>query len=240
LKRKLWLINFVLLGLLGWSGWELRQRHFEARQRELRMFGRPMQSAAKPLATPATVPQPVTATNYLEVAEKLLFSRDRNSTVVIEIAPPQPMPDLPRAHGLMAFGGDPTIVLSEKAGGRQRGYRAGETIGPFKLLALKDGNVIFEWEGQQIERRVEDILVRSAPAIEPEPAPAASAPPPAASATTVLSSETAKAAPGVELGKQERACNPGDASPPGAFVDGMRKVVSQTPFGDSCRWVPVK
>jgi hypothetical protein len=186
------------------------------------------------------VPQPVPATNYLEVAEKLLFSPDRNATVVIEVAPPKPMPDLPRAHGLMAFGGDPTIVLSEKSGGRQRGYRAGESIGPFKVVAVKDGNVVFEWEGQQIERRVEDILVRSAPAIEATPAPPSNAAPAAAPATTVLSSETAKAAPGVELRQQERACNPGDTSPPGSVVDGMRKVVTKTPFGDSCRWVPVK
>ena len=240
MKRKLWALNFVLLGLLGLTGWQIRQSYFEAREREIRMFGRPVQDAPKPLSAPSAAPQPVTAANYLEVAEKLLFSRDRNSTVVIEIAPPKPMPDLPRAHGLMAFGGDPTIVLSEKAGGRQRGYRAGETIGPFKLLAVADGNVIFEWEGQQIERRIEEILVRSAPPIEAEPAPAASAAPAPAAGTTVLASETAKAAPGVELGKQERACNPGDTSAPGAVVDGMRKVVSKTPFGESCRWVPVK
>ena len=240
MKRKLWLLNFVLLGLLGLTSWELRQSYREAREREIRMFGRPMQDAPKPLSAPAAVPQPVTATNYLEIAEKLLFSADRNSTVVIEVAPPKPMPDLPRAHGLMAFGGDPTIVLSEKAGANQRGYRAGETIGPFKLLAVTDGNVIFEWEGQQIERRIEEILVRSAPAIEAAPAPAANSTPPPAAGTTVLSSESAKAAPGIEMGKQERACNPGDASPAGAVVDGMRKVVSKTPFGDSCRWVPLK
>jgi hypothetical protein len=240
LKRKLWLINLVLLGLLGWTGWELRQSYLAARQREIRMFGQSLEAAPKPLATPSAVPQPVPATNYLEVAEKLLFSPDRNATVVIEVAPPKPMPDLPRAHGLMAFGGDPTIVLSEKSGGRQRGYRAGESIGPFKVVAVKDGNVVFEWEGQQIERRVEDILVRSAPAIEATPAPPSNAAPAAAPATTVLSSETAKAAPGVELRQQERACNPGDTSPPGSVVDGMRKVVTKTPFGDSCRWVPVK
>lgn len=240
MKRKLWLLNFVLLGLLGLTGWELRQSYSEAREREIRMFGRSMQDAPKPLSAPATAPQPVTAANYLEVAEKLLFSADRNSTVAIEVAPPKPMPDLPRAHGVMAFGGDPAIVLSEKAGARQRGYRAGETIGSFKLLALKGDIVVFEWEGQQIEKRVEDILIRSAPAIEAPPAPAVDANAAAAPGTTVLVSEPAKAAPGVELGKQERACNPGDASAPGAVVDGMRKVISKTPFGDSCRWVPVK
>jgi hypothetical protein len=244
LKRRLWLLNVVLAGLLGLTCWRLRENYLQARVREQRLLGQAVPAAGKPLVTPTPAPQPVAATSYIDIAQKLLFSRDRNPTVVIEVAPPKPMPPLPLAHGLMAFGDEPTLILSEKAGARQRGYRPGETIGEFKLIGVHDGNVTFEWDGQQIEKRLDEMLVRGAAPPAPDAAAAANTanplPPTAPGGTTVIAPEAAKAAPGVELTNQEKACNPGDTSPPGSVVDGMRKVVNKTPFGDSCRWVPVK
>ncbi len=243
MKRKLWSLNLLLLALLGVAGWQLRQSYLEARDRERRVLGQTIKTAPKPLVNSTTPPQPVPATDYIDVAEKMLFSRDRNPTVVIEVAPPKPMPALPLAHGVMAFGGEPTIILSEKKGAQQRGYRPGETIGDFKLVAVDNDKVTFEWEGQQIERRLDEILIKNVGPPAPEPAQTATASnalPPSAPGTTVIASETAKSAPGVELTNQERACNPGDTSAAGTVVDGMRKVVSKTPFGDSCRWVPAK
>jgi hypothetical protein len=46
-------------------------------------------------------------------------------------------------------------------------------------------------------------------------------------------------APGATSG-QVKLCNPGDTSPAGAVVDGYRKVVTRTPFGEVCRWEPVQ
>jgi hypothetical protein len=42
------------------------------------------------------------------------------------------------------------------------------------------------------------------------------------------------------MGNSTRACVPGDTTPPGTVQDGLRKVVSKTPFGESCRWEPAK
>lgn len=245
MKRRLWLLNLVLAGLLGFTCWKIRENYFEARAREQRFLALAVAAGAKPLMSPLSAPQAVAATSYIEVAQKLLFSRDRNPTVVIEVAPPKPMPPLPLAHGVMSFGtAEPTLILSEKAGAKQRGYRAGDTIGEFKLIGVHDGNVTFEWDGKQIEKPLDELIVRNLAPPQAEAAANANAPnpapPTAPPATTVLASETAKAAPGVELTNQERACNPGDASPAGAVVDGMRKVVSKTPFGESCRWVSAK
>ena len=59
--------------------------------------------------------------------DHMLFTRDRNPNVVIEVAPPKPMPPLPSAFGFMNFGG-PSVILTEKPGGPQRAYRPGEQI----------------------------------------------------------------------------------------------------------------
>ena len=57
-------------------------------------------------------------------------------------------------------------------------------------------------------------------------------------AATVIS---APKGPGTDLGNETRACaSRGYESLPGAVQDGMRKVVTKSPFGDVCRWEPVK
>ncbi|MBI4876733.1 MAG: hypothetical protein HY822_19020, partial [Acidobacteria bacterium] len=50
----------------------------------------------------------------------------------------------------------------------------------------------------------------------------------------------ARSGPGAEVAPGMRACQPGDSSPVGTVVDGMRKVVTKTPFSVICRWEPVK
>src|SRR5277367_2618003 len=83
---------------------------------------------------------PLTAASYLEIAVKNLFSQDRNPNVIVD--PPKPVPEkpappLPVAHGVMLWDGfPPTIVLSEKAGGPQKGYRPGDTIGPWTIVSV--------------------------------------------------------------------------------------------------------
>lgn len=42
------------------------------------------------------------------------------------------------------------------------------------------------------------------------------------------------------LGNGARGCAPGDSSPNGTIVDGMKKVIVANVFGPSCHWEPVK
>jgi hypothetical protein len=142
------------------------------------------------------------------------------------------MPPLPLFHGVMNLGDGPTAIMSEKKGAPHRDFRPGESIGDFKLVAVNREEIVLEWDGQQIRRRLEDLEDHSAPppAAAAEQAPAAP-PPPAPSG---------KPEPGVDVGKGMHACQPGDQSPAGTLAGGMRKRVENSPFGQRCWWEAVQ
>src|SRR6202007_478773 len=94
-----------------------------------------------PPPAPAATPTPsVTATSYLEIAQKMLWSRDRNSQVIVDPPkppdPPKPLPPLPTVSGVMDIGDGPIVVMSEKQNATSRGVRPGDMIGEFKLVAV--------------------------------------------------------------------------------------------------------
>lgn len=242
MRKNLIALNLLLLALIGVAGWQLRVQYVE-RMRVQEEFLR-----AKPPATPppaVLLPPPpgqVSAINYLEVATKLPFSKDRNPTVVIETPPPKPMPALPRYYGMMNFG-TPRVILAAAPGAPQKSYAAGDTIGEFKLAAIAQSGLVFEWDGKQVPAAYAEILDRSsaAPAEAAPSSSAAPAPAQAASGVKAVSGVTSVASgdanrPGAETGTGIKACQAGDSSPAGAVVDGYRKLVTETPFGKSCRW----
>ena len=239
MRRYLWLIDLTLLALIVWAGATLRSRYEESRKREEALF-RQMIPAAPPPVIPGLPPvSPATPASYMEVAQQFLFSKDRNPNVILDPPPPppapKPMPPLPAAYGMIDLGDGPTVILSEKAGARHRGYRPGETIGEFKLLAINGQELTFEWDGKQVKKRLEEIIdKKAAESTAPPPEGQTAAAKPAAAPVTSLA--PLKAGPGVELGENSRACVPGDTTPPGTVQDVFRKVVNKTPFGDSCRW----
>ncbi|MCS6952899.1 MAG: hypothetical protein RMK57_07855 [Bryobacterales bacterium] len=239
MRRKLLVINLILTALVAGAALRLRRQWIEGQERTRQLF----RSAAQPPASPAAVSfaplQPLTAASYLAAAEKLLFAKDRNPTVVIEPAPPKVIPPLPVLHGLVNFGDGPLVILSEKPGGPHKAYAVGEKVGDFTLVSVGDSQIVFEWEGERIRRRLEELVERRAqepaPASEGIPAPA----PVQAPQTTVVTPSEAEGF-GPSLGNEMRACLPGDTSPPGTVRAGMRKVVTPTPFGQVCRWEPVQ
>ena len=151
------------------------------------------------------------------------------------------MPQLPVAYGVMNLGDGPTAILSEKPGAQHRSYRAGEKVGPFKLVALNNRELVLEWEGKYVKKTIEELTDRK-PIVVQQAEPAAASTPnaPAQQQITTLSGEAKPAAPGVDIGASARGCTPGDTSPAGTVQDGFRKVIAKTPFGDTCRWEPVK
>jgi hypothetical protein len=175
----------------------------------------------------------VAPAEYIDVAGKMLFSKDRNPTVVVEPPKPAPepvMPALPSYHGQMAIG-EPVILLSPSANAAQRGYHAGDLVGDFKLVSFDENRVAFEWKGKNVERKIEELRpketvaqagVKAAP---PAAVPAAAAPvrpvasldhpsPAAAAAPVSSASASATPAPGknvTSLSSTSNAANGGSA-----------------------------
>jgi hypothetical protein len=240
LRRHLWVIDLTLLALVAWAGTALRDRWDESKRREEALL-RQMIPALPPPSIPALPGiNPVTPASYMEVAQQFLFSRDRNPNVILDPPPPppppKPMPALPAAYGMIDLGSGPTVILSEKPGAKHRGYRPGETIGEFKLLAINGRELTFEWDGKQVKKQLEEIIDKKAAESTAPPPETAGAQQNKPAAQSLTSLAPVKAGPGVELGENSRACVPGDTSAAGTVQDGFRKVVNKTPFGDSCRW----
>ena len=85
MKRKLWLLNFVLLALIVAAGWYLRVRWLEEQAREKQIWSQQLKPAPPPPVSALVAPAPVQAASYLDVAQKLLFSKDRNPNVEVVV-----------------------------------------------------------------------------------------------------------------------------------------------------------
>jgi hypothetical protein len=134
----------------------------------------------------------------------------------------------------------PTIVLSEKKGGPQKGYRPGDIIGPWKIVSVDSSYADFEWDGKDFKKRIDELIDHTAVAeVAPPPSAAAKAAP-AAPASQSLSNSVHAGHPGQDVGAGFKACYSDDNSPDGTTVDGMKKVVNATPFGNGCHWEPSK
>jgi hypothetical protein len=241
MKRRLLAVNLVLA--LAWIGLSAllcqRWRAGEARNAEIlrRAASGP---AVQALELRKEAEAPVRAASYFEVAEKMLFSRDRNPTVIVEAAAPdkKPMPPLPNAFGVMDLGDGPVVFLALK-GEPQRGFRVGETIGEFKLAAADARELTFEWQGETVTRKLDDLR---GVAVELTPAAPAAAPMPqnAPAAPAVSGRESGPPKLGAEMNATARYCAPDDTSPEGTVHEGYRKVLRRTPFSTACFWEKVE
>jgi hypothetical protein len=174
MNRRLVLLDVVLLLFAGGLAWMLRAHYLEARARESAMLNKKVPPKAV-LAPPAPAPaRPAQPSDYVEVAQKMLFSKDRNPNVVVEApkpVPEPPMPALPIYHGQMDIG-EPVAFLSlPTQAATQKGYHAGDSIGDFTLVAFDPDKIELEWRGKKVERKPDDLAPKEAP-----PPPAAGAP----------------------------------------------------------------
>lgn len=240
MKRKLILLNLVLVALIGAAAWQLRVQWLAAKQHERATLGVKVKPAQAPPYTPLAGAPPVVPAQYLEIATKDLFSKERNPEVRLDPPPPPPpptpMPPLPVVRGILNIDGV-TAIMSENPKAVQKEVRPGEAIGEFKLVAVNNQEIVLEWNGQQLHKKLEEMLDHTIP--EPAQAPAAVAAQ-AAPANTSKPQMAAKAGPGVDMGAGRKACIPGDDSPAGTVVDGLKKVTWDTPFAKGCAWEPSK
>ena len=152
MKRKLILLDLVLLAAIGAAVWRLRQNWVEAREREQALLNRRVKPLALPPVFKAPRVEPVAAAGYADIALKMLFSKDRNPTVVVEAKPappPKPMPPLPVLYGVMNLVDSTTVIMGEKAGAKhlegmvsrgQPGHARGRGMLPARLRGLAGGS----------------------------------------------------------------------------------------------------
>ena len=232
MNRRIMLLNAVLAAVLIFAGFQWRNTYLAAKDREQKMSHGGPQNAPKVPWVPLQSPPPVLATGYNTVAQKLLLHPSRNPDIpppVIETPPPpppQPMPALPKYHGTMNLDGKQVAILSMGTSPFEE-VAAGGTIGPFKLVDITMRDITYEWMGQQVRKSLrESIETAEAPRPANEPAGAPQA-----------KSQIGPVGEVSSIGS--KGCAPNDSYTDGAVVDGFRKEVVPTPFGNACRWMKI-
>src|SRR5437016_1632748 len=114
-------LNTALVSMLGLLSWLLYRQSLWVHAREQRLWHAefiPVQPVPLP---PLAEVAPLVATSYAQIAQMNLFSRDRNSQVIIDPPAPipeKPIPEFPVASGVMLWVGvPPTVILSDRPGG---------------------------------------------------------------------------------------------------------------------------
>ena len=253
MSRNLIVLDLLLLALCALAAWRLMDSRRERRAEQDRFLQRREAGLPPPAVALPPAPAPAAASAYVEVAQKLVLSPDRNPDVIVEVVAPKPMPPLPRAYGAINFGEGPRVLLAEKAGGRQHSYAIGGRIGAFRVVAITQLGVVFDWEGKRVAARYQEMRdltsgaggesssARASPAAQT--ASAAQAAESAENRSSTLkslgSSGDVRGKLGPALGSY-RTCVSGDDSPEGTMTEGYRKVVTPSPMGNSCRWEKVE
>ena len=244
MKHKLLLINLLLLALVAASGSVLRQKWRASKAREESLMKQKAAPLPAPVITPIPAVPPAPPAVYADVAQKLLVSKDRNPNVFVEPPPPPPappvMPPLPFTYGVMDFGSGPSVMMAEKSGGQQHTYRLGDKIGPFKLLGVNRTDILFDWNGKPVQKKLSELVDKNANAAAERAAAEAPKQAAAAAAPQAVKQPVGEAKPGAAMSGDIKGCQAGDASPAGTVADGFKKVVSASPFGQVCRWESVK
>ena len=247
MNRKIVALNLALLALIGSLGWLLRTKSKEAVTHAAATVAKAPNPPVVVAPPPVPAPPPVAPADYLEVAQKDLFTKDRNPIPVVDPPKPPPpkppLPALPVYYGQMSLS-DPVVLLSTGASPAQKSYAVGDKIGDFKLVAFDQENITLDWNGETVERKLADLAPKQAAAPQQAAAPAAAPQIPAGAAVTSLSSgkntasetSTKPASLGTDMGGGFRACVAGDNSPAGTVLDGYKKVVTRTLMGQSCYW----
>ncbi len=238
MNRKLLILDLTLIIAVIYAGVRVRERYRQTRVSQAAVLNRRVPAPPAPAFAPAPAVPPVLPSGYADIAQKMLFDRSRNSTVVIETPappPPKPMPPLPAYHGQMKLPGQDLIIfLSENGHGAHQPLHIGDSMGEFKLLEATSDSLTLEWDGKKITKDLKDLVEKGGPVAQaPAPVVKATAPAPPPATRPMIG-------PGADLGGYKQ-CAGNDGYPDGAIVDGYRKVNIPSPFAPSgnCRWDPV-
>lgn len=245
MKRRLWLLNIVLLVVLVLVGRMLREHWQEANLREQKI----LQAKIRPVVPPPVAPRPMVPklqqSSYADVVMKVLFSKDRNPDVIPDPPkpppPPPPVPPFPIAHGVMIWGDVPPTIILSVGKGEQQAYRAGDTVGEFEIASITDRQIVLTWHEKTFVKNISDLeAADTAPAATQQAANM----PPLPDAGLQVQKIATKIGPGdnVSSDGKTKTCDPDDPSPMGTVVDGYKKVAVQSPMAANahfCRWQSV-
>ncbi len=230
-------MNLLLVVAIGAIVWQGRLQLHQAQLKRRQNLNVALKPVATPPPTPAPKPDAAQPVKYADVATKNLFSKDRNPNVIVD--PPKvevakPMPPLPVVYGVLGLPSGTRAIMSEKKGADSKHVKSGDMIGEFKIVSLDTKNVVFDWDGKQISKTIDDLIDRSGSTVAQASGPAVAAAP--------NNNKPPARGPGpAEAGQAERPCIPGDSSPPGTVADGYKKAGVVSPFGlINCRWIAVQ
>ena len=240
MKRKLWLLNILLMAAIALAVWSLRKESREYRSRERATLDKRPPVPPAPAQPPLAPAPTVTGSAYLDIAQKMLWSKDRNSQVILDPPkppePPKPLPPLPSVRGVMDIGDGPIVMMSEKSGGRHRGVHVGEKIGEFKLVSVTKDELVLAFEDRTVKKTLQELIDRAGSgeaAAQPGPAGTGTAAPSAPAAPPVVG----KPEPGAKLSDDLANCQTNDPSPAGTIVNGMRKGdLADSVRRNACSW----
>lgn len=247
MNRRIALLSIALLALAGSLGWLLRQKWIEQHIHEQAVLNQPAKPRPLPPPQPAPAAAPATPSQYVDVAQKTLFSSDRNPNVLVDPPkpppPPPPMPPLPVYYGQMNIG-EPVVILTV---GKldQKSYSVGDKVGDFTLEAFDLDSITFDWDGKTVQRKLAELgpkdatqskqaqqnVPAPAPAVQTviPPAPASQQPPPNKPPQV-----------GNDMGGGFYACVAGDSAPDGTVSGNYKKKVTPGLMGPSCLWELMK
>ena len=243
MNRKLVLLNVLLAGAIVYAGVQWRDDYKAEKAREAELRNVKIKPVPAPPFYPLPNDPPVMPTGYKDVAMKTLFHPSRDPNEPVELPPPPPppppMPELPRYHGQMNLGEGPLVMMAEHPGSPEKALKPGDTIGQFKLVDVNTNEITFQLgfiTVRRVRRTLGQLFDRTAAAA------AAEAPRPLNNAAAAPAPPVVKSnlGPGEVTQFGFKQCQPDDSAPEGTVSGGFRKVISQTPFGKSCRWDPVK
>jgi hypothetical protein len=253
MKNKLLLVNALLLGVFVLGASELYRQWIEAEGRYARI------DAAERVVPLPDFPAPaeramVRPADYLPVAERMLFSKDRNPNVevIVDEAPVEQRPELPLLAGLADFGDGPRALMAATSGDTPQWIKTGEKVGAFVFEGLEGQQVKLKWNDEEFtveQEKLVGAVVRQTKTTKKAPPRPAGAPPGAPAPAQPAGNLAANAPQNIggeyKIGKELRpgvyAVDPDDKSPDGTTFkhsDGSTyiKTVRRTPFGIQPWW----
>ena len=244
MKRKLLLLNALLFGLGILAAADLYRQWIEGEQRVARLDVT-APDAMPPTFPPRDKPPNVRPADHRAVADRMLFSSDRNP--IVEVAAPEVVveerPTYPRMSGLVDFGDGPQALMSA-GGDPAKWIGIGDEIGDFVFTGVDGEEIKLTWKDEEIVvTRAELAEVEEKPKPRPGRAAAAPAAAPPAEAQKNL---TAAAKPAETVGGKHNIgsefvpgrfrADPNDGAADGTKYQGYVKRVRRTPFGSQAWW----
>ena len=252
MKKKLGLVNVLLVALFVWGCLVFRGQYERARQR-YEIFDAAAETAEPPvMPAPAEAPA-VRAVDYAPISQRLLLSRDRNPVIEVivpderDVERPQP----PLLGGVVDLGDGPLALMAPNAKTPPRWTGVGEKVGEYTLQAFAEDTLTLDWNGESIELQRSELAAvkfdrREERAASRKTAGSGSANRQAAasrsgeSASNLTASsdavEKGKYVIGRQLGSGGYAADANDGARDGVEYKGYVRRVRATPFGAQHWW----